>query len=98
MPRTGAERVLLQGLIQMAAGCVHISRGQRAPGLRLLELARQKLEASATLSCGVSLGTLCDELRAAPETLGSTPAVEELVRRFEPHFPAGDPPPAGPSR
>lgn len=99
MPRTGAERVLLQGLIQMAAGCVHLSRGRRAPGLRLLELARAKLEASASLACGLSLSTICQELRDAPAGLSTAPAAEELIRRFEPRLAkAEDPLREAPSR
>lgn len=40
----GDERLYLQGLIQLAAGCVHIARGNPAPGKRLLALAREKLD------------------------------------------------------
>ncbi len=41
----GDDRLLLQALIQIAAACVHLTRGNAAPGVRLLALAEEKLGA-----------------------------------------------------
>jgi predicted metal-dependent hydrolase len=41
---SGEERRQLQGLIQMAAACVHLQRGRPGPAGRLLALALVKLE------------------------------------------------------
>jgi hypothetical protein len=41
---SGDDRVFVQALIQLAAGCVHLTRGNRAPAGRLFALARAKLE------------------------------------------------------
>jgi uncharacterized protein len=38
------DRLFVQALIQLAAGCVHLTRGNRAPAGRLFALARAKLE------------------------------------------------------
>jgi len=65
----GDDRLFVQALIQLAAGCVHLTRGNRAPARRLFDLALAKLEA---VPGGFSPFPL-DELRAAlgapiPET------------------------------
>jgi hypothetical protein len=40
----GDDKLFLQGLIQLAAACVHIGRGNAEPGRRLLALAKAKLD------------------------------------------------------
>lgn len=58
----GAEKMFLQGLIQLAAACVHLSRGRRAPGLRLADLARQKLAKSPVRLLGVHSALIVERL------------------------------------
>jgi hypothetical protein len=41
---SGDDRVFLQALIQLAAGCVHLTRRSRAPAERLFALALEKLD------------------------------------------------------
>ncbi|MEO8054313.1 MAG: DUF309 domain-containing protein [Acidobacteriota bacterium] len=43
MKSEGDERLFLQALIQVAAACVHLTRGNAAPAVRLLSLADEKL-------------------------------------------------------
>ncbi len=61
----GDDKVFLQGLIQLAAACVHIGRGNAAPAKRLLELAKAKLDRFGDDEGGINLGFLRKEIEAA---------------------------------
>ena len=69
----GDDKVFLQGLVQLAAACVHIGRGNAAPARRLLELAKAKLDRFGDDEGGIDLGFLRKEIGAAlseaPEAL-----------------------------
>ena len=54
----GSDKVFLQGLIQLAAACVHIGRGNAPPAKRLLELAKEKLDRFGEDEGGMDLGLL----------------------------------------
>jgi FMN phosphatase YigB (HAD superfamily) len=68
----GDDRFFLQGLIQLAAACVHIGRGNAAPGRRLLALAKEKLDQFGDDEAGINLRFLRKEIGAA---LAETPDV-----------------------
>lgn len=72
---TGDDRLFLQGLIQLAAGCVHIGRGNAGPGKRLLALAAEKLAQFGDGEAGVNVDSLRKEIEAA---LAETP--DSLLR------------------
>jgi FMN phosphatase YigB (HAD superfamily) len=61
----GRDKVFLQGLIQLAAGLVHLQRGNAAPPRRLFDLALEKLETFARSHAGLPIGKVCKELREA---------------------------------
>jgi hypothetical protein len=61
----GNDKVFLQGLIQLAAACVHIGRGNAAPAKRLLALAKAKLDRFGDEEGGINLGFLRKEIAAA---------------------------------
>jgi hypothetical protein len=61
----GDDKVFLQGLIQLAAACVHIGRGKAEPARRLLELAKAKLDQFGDEEGGINLGFLRKEIEAA---------------------------------
>ncbi|MGZ5427557.1 MAG: DUF309 domain-containing protein, partial [Thermoanaerobaculia bacterium] len=69
----GDEKLFLQGLIQLAAACVHIGRGNAAPGRRLLALAKTKLDRFGDDQAGIDVKFLRRELGSAlaepPEAL-----------------------------
>jgi putative hydrolase of the HAD superfamily len=78
MRSSGAEKTFLQGLIQLAAACVHLSRGRRAPGLRLASLAREKLMRSPVRLLGVHAAPIIERLeREAAKLSESAPLSEE---------------------
>jgi putative hydrolase of the HAD superfamily len=52
------DKVLLQGLIQLAAACVHIGRGNAVPAKRLMTLAKEKLDPFGDDEGGINLGFL----------------------------------------
>ena len=54
----GEGKLLLQALIQLAAACVHLKRGNAAPGARLLTLADEKLARFGDRYAGVSMDLL----------------------------------------
>ncbi len=64
---TGPERKHLQGLIQLAAACVHLEKGRPAPARRLLSLALEKLETVPQKLHGVPV----EALRTAASSLGT---------------------------
>ena len=61
----GDDKVFLQGLIQLAAACVHIGRGNAEPARRLLQLAVAKLDRFGDEEGGLNLGFLRKEIEAA---------------------------------
>jgi glucose-1-phosphatase len=61
----GDDKVFLQGLIQLAAACVHIGRGNAAPARRLLALAKAKLDRFGEGEGGIDVGFLRKEIGAA---------------------------------
>jgi FMN phosphatase YigB (HAD superfamily) len=61
----GDDKLFLQGLIQLAAACVHIGRGNAAPGRRLLALAKEKLDQFGDDEGGINLRFLGKEIGAA---------------------------------
>ena len=69
----GDDKLFLQGLVQLAAACVHIGRGNAAPGRRLLALAKTKLDRFGDDEAGVDVEFLRREigsaLSEAPEAL-----------------------------
>jgi putative hydrolase of the HAD superfamily len=67
---SGDDKVFLQGLIQLAAGCVHLGRGRPAPAARLARLALEKLRRAGEARRGLDLAAL-------------VPAVERLAARLE---------------
>ncbi len=75
MTTVGDTKVFLQALIQVAAACVHLGRGNAAPGLRLLSLAEEKLERFGDAYAGVDVGLLRNGIRQASERIrsGETP-------------------------
>ncbi len=61
----GDDKAFLQGLIQLAAACVHIGRGNAAPAKRLLALAKAKLDRFGVEEGGIDLAFLRKEIEAA---------------------------------
>jgi FMN phosphatase YigB (HAD superfamily) len=61
----GDDKLFLQGLIQLAAACVHIGRGNVAPAKRLLALSKAKLDRFEDEEGGINLGFLRKEIEAA---------------------------------
>jgi glucose-1-phosphatase len=82
MRAKGEQKLFLQALIQLAAACVHLERGNRAPGARLAGLAVEKLERSPAGLFGVDGASLADALRALRRELESEPQVAPLRGRF----------------
>lgn len=70
MESEGDAKVFLQALIQLAAACVHLTRGNAAPGMRLLSLAERKLELFGDAYAGVNTDFLRREIRQAAERVG----------------------------
>jgi uncharacterized protein len=62
---SGPDRRFLQGLIQLAAALVHADRGRTAPAVRLLRLAREKLDPFPDGHAGLALGRLREAIDAA---------------------------------
>ncbi len=69
MESEGESRLFLQALIQLAAACVHLTRGNAAPGTRLLALAESKLGQFGDAYAGVNTDFLRREIRQAAEHL-----------------------------
>jgi uncharacterized protein len=69
----GDDKLFLQGLIQLAAGCVHVGRGNPAPGKRLFVLAREKLvrfgDRWADLPLGLLDSAMSDLIELDPAAL-----------------------------
>lgn len=80
MESSGDARVFLQALIQVAAGCVHLTRGNAAPGMRLLSLALTKLERSGDEFGGINTSLLRKEVERAQELLGAGAAPGDAAK------------------
>jgi glucose-1-phosphatase len=79
----GPDRIYLQGLIQLAAGCVHLVNGRPAPGLRLLGLALVKLEKFPACYGGLPVAGLRRDIRealSAPPSFTGPARVREAFR------------------
>ncbi len=76
----GGDRLFLQGLIQLAAGLVHLEKGRPAPGLRLLGLAREKLARFPDGFGGIAVKRLEEALGAATTAEGGTSDFPALAR------------------
>ena len=61
----GDDKLFLQGLIQLAAACVHIGRGNATPGRHLLALAKIKLDRFGDDEAGVDVRSLRKGIGAA---------------------------------
>lgn len=61
----GDDKLFLQGLIQLAAACVHIGRGNATPGRHLLALAKAKLDRFGDDEAGVDVRFLRKGIGAA---------------------------------
>jgi hypothetical protein len=61
----GDDKLFLQGLIQLAAACVHIGRGNATPGRHLLALAKIKLDRFGDDEVGVDVRFLRKGIGAA---------------------------------
>jgi hypothetical protein len=70
----GTERRLLQGLIQIAAACVHLEKGRPGPAGRLLVLSLEKLAEEPADFQGVPLDRLRAQARSLLEDVGGSPA------------------------
>src|SRR5207253_9167993 len=81
MASSGDEKRFLQGLIQLAAGCVHVGRGNVRPACRLFRLAPEKVEGSLPAARGVDVVALCDAIRRA-SAIGDLASFGDLVSFF----------------
>jgi FMN phosphatase YigB (HAD superfamily) len=79
---SGDEKLFLQALIQLAAGCVHLERGNRAPGLRLLELAREKLARCPPSLFGIAAAPLAAAIDSAMPVLAEGAPAAALADRL----------------
>jgi predicted metal-dependent hydrolase len=75
MTSEGDAKLFLQALIQVAAACVHLARGNAAPGARLLSLADAKLERFGGEFGGINTDSLRKGISRAQEhlRLGAAP-------------------------
>jgi FMN phosphatase YigB (HAD superfamily) len=73
----GRDKVFLQGLIQLAAGLVHVQRGGFAPAERLFALALEKLETFRRNHAGLPIREICKELRT-----GERREISSTMRRL----------------
>jgi len=78
----GEDRRFLQGLIQMAAACVHLEKGRTDPALRLSALALQKLEPFPASHGALPVAGFRAALRAAPRTAAERP--DRLLAQLRP--------------
>jgi len=64
----GDEKLFLQGLIQLAAGLVHLGRGNEGPARRLVGLALDKLARYPADHAGLAIGEICERIRSGELT------------------------------
>jgi len=82
MTSEGDAKLFLQALIQIAAACVHLQRGNAAPGIRLLSLADTKLERFGSEFGGINTVLLRKGISRAQEHLRSGEAPGEVAKGF----------------
>ncbi len=85
-PGNSRERLLVQGLIQLANACLKIVMGRPEAAARLLEIAHQKIiEAShgGAMMMGIPLGPLADAIAEFDRRLAGNPGqnADKLLRR-----------------
>jgi hypothetical protein len=80
MTSAGDAKLFLQALIQVAAACVHLARGNAAPGIRLLSLADAKLERFGSEFGGINTDLLRKGISRAQEHLRSGEAPGEVAK------------------
>jgi predicted metal-dependent hydrolase len=80
MTSDGDAKVFLQALIQLAAACVHLKRGNAAPGMRLLALAAGKLDRFGEAYGDVRLDFLRRGIATAQEQLRDGAAPGEAAK------------------
>jgi len=80
MTRAGDEKLFLQALIQLAAACVHLTRGNAGPGIRLLSLSGEKLARFGDDYAGVRVDLLGKGIVSAQEQLRAGVAPGDAVR------------------
>lgn len=67
----GVDRRRLQGLIQVAAGGVHLASGRTRPAAALLKLALEKLEDAPDELHGIPVAAMRERVREVVDALGS---------------------------
>jgi predicted metal-dependent hydrolase len=80
---TGDVKVFLQALIQIAAACVHLTRGNAAPGIRLLGLADEKLARVGPEFGEIKTDFLRKEIGRALEQLGGGSAPGDVAKALQ---------------
>ncbi len=80
MTSEGDAKLFLQALIQVAAACVHLTRGNAAPGVRLLALADEKLARPGREFGGINRDFLRKEIGRAMERVGRGDAPGDAAR------------------
>ncbi len=80
MTSEGGAKLFLQALIQVAAACVHLTRGNAAPGMRLLSLADEKLERFERGYAGINADLLRKEIGRAEQRLRAGAAPGGVAR------------------
>ena len=87
----GERRVLVQGLIQIAVGFHHLSRGKPASAVRLFARGRTKLVAHAAQVSGVDVDALLADLESWEAAAAAGEAWDEgrALPRFVVRLPDG---------
>jgi predicted metal-dependent hydrolase len=80
MTSEGDAKLFLQALIQLAAACVHLSRGNAAPGARLLALADEKLARAGRDIGGIKRDLLRKGIGQAMERVGRGDAPGDVAK------------------
>jgi predicted metal-dependent hydrolase len=80
MDSDGETKVFLQALIQVAAACVHLTRGNAAPAIRLLALAAGKLDRFGDVYAEIDTDFLRKEIGLAAERVGRGDPPGDVVR------------------
>jgi predicted metal-dependent hydrolase len=76
----GDAKLFLQALIQIAAACYHLTRGNAAPGTRLLTLAERKLAHFGHAYATISVDSLRKGIATAREQLHGGAAPGEAAK------------------
>jgi uncharacterized protein len=75
---TGAQRVLVQGLIQISAGLHHLQHGRRRPAAGLLGKGLAKLSRGAPAPAGLRTASLAVEVARLLKELETSPGPPDL--------------------